>query len=411
MGVFLYPIFPKFNAKVVLNMVHTATLTYLLDSKEKADLYEKFKKIPGSYYAKQEYKWCNSTLKSNGITLWAYKLDTICYGVLVMRINFIRLVEQQNRIAVLAEADIPRIEKKFNELMDNLLPGLPYFAEWKVNRLDYCVNIHTEHVAQYIKLLHKANIPTTMKQKRDDNGNYKFQDGSFYLISKARDRRFRKTGSKTYNFYDKYQELQNQLKNGEPNVTAEVVEQGKNILRLEVQCFKPGLEYLKVKNKYPTKQILYYLNPQTGYEIIDRAICLSCGYADFQRKKTARQMIDAMKCQDKTKHRLHQLINDISRTSWQKVKKSYISSGLMTEATFRYYINLLQKNNINPITIDKNVSLPGKKTTDGLRSLWELFDEAYTAEPFLITDTADDFDIDSFVKEDLKYENHKRILD
>lgn len=379
-------------------MVHTATLTYILNGKE-AQLYEQFKNIPGSYYAQQNYKWCNSTLKEYGITLWAYKLEDIDFCTLVMRINFIRLVEQQDRIVVMTENDIPRIETKFNELMDNLMPGLPHFHAWKVNRIDYCINVHTEYADTYIKLLQDSDIPATMKQQTDRHGNYTFKPGSFYLLSKARNRSKKKTGSKTINFYDKFQELQEQLRNEEPGVTAEVVEQGRNILRLEVQCFKPLVEYLKVKGGFPAKYIHYYLNAEIGYNIIERAIKLSCGTADFQRRLVAHEMIDSLSCHQKTKDCLKKMINDISRSSLHKTKKKYLENNIMSESQFRYYLQILNKNNINPVTISKNEKLPGKTTREGLKSLWELFYEAYTAELTFDTDTYDIFDVDSFVNE------------
>lgn len=399
MGVFLFLSFPKFNERRK-NMVHTATLTHWINRQ----LYEEFKHAPGTQFYQQETKLCNLSLRDNGITLWAYQLEPLGAYILVMRINFIRLVEKQDRVAVMAEADVTRIEKKFNELMDELMLGLPHFEEWKVNRIDYCVNVHTPYVAEYIELLKDSNIPPSMKRLTDENRNQIWKNGSFYLISKARRKKPKKTGSKTINFYDKHKELQNQLERQEPGITADIVEQGRNILRLEVQCFKPMVEYLKVKGGFSAKYIKYYLNAEYGYNLIERAIVLSCGRADFHRRAVAHEMIDVLKAQTKTKALLHELIDDVSRASLHKVKQRYLKAGKLTATQFRYYIKLLERNNINPVTISKNTSLPGKTYREGLRSLWELFYEAYTAEPLFGADpgdTADTFDIDSFIKDEL----------
>lgn len=380
-------------------MVHTATITHILTVQDYW-IYDAFKELPGSFYVKQDYKWCNKSLRDRGIILWSYKLPDY-RRILVMRINFIRLVEQQDRVTILREQDIPQVEQAFNELLQELLPGMPLFKDWKVNRIDYAVNVRTPYVQEYIKLLQKSDIPPYMKQTTDRHGNYCFKPGSFYLISKARNRLCHRTGSKTINFYDKYAEMQKQLEDNQPGITPEIVEQARDILRLEVQCFKPKTETIKTKYGLASKLVYLFLNAEYGFDILSSAIIQSCGTADFQRTRVAKEMIDSMDCTNKKKDALKLLISDISRSSLHKIKKLYVSSGVMKPSTFRNYIKLLEQHNINPVTISKNAKLKDRTTLQGLPSLWELFYEAYNNEMVFSEDEIDIFDIDHFISEEL----------
>lgn len=394
-------------------MVHTATLTY----RPTGELFKRFIDLGDTKWIKDEHSWMNTRFKSQGIKVYAYSIERPGNGTVfkckwfVIRINFKRLVEQQERIVVMTEDDTAAVEEKFNDLMQQLLPDMPLFEKWKVNRIDYCVNVRTPYVEEYIRLMQKGNIPYNMKiPYNKENRNYSWRDGSCYLISKAADKRKKKTGSITINFYDKYNELKKQqLKGDNPEITEEVVEQGRNILRLEVQCHKPKTEYLKVKHGMSGKNIHYFLQGNIGYDVLDRAVQQVCGTASYRRKAVAMEMINELGLQERKKDKMKKLVAAASDSysSVKKIKELWTKPSenfVMGIATFRNYIHLLEENDINAVTISNNKSLQGKTYKEGLKSVWELFDEAYHDEYYvdeIETDDADDIeDFLEYLEED-----------
>lgn len=208
-------------------MVHTATITYVPASKE---LFKAFVNANGTAYYQQENKYMNTSYKEQGIRVSAYIMKKNGYSTYAFkcRINFKRLIEQQDRISVYSDADFKEIVNKFNTIME-YLGGLPSFENWNTNRIDYCINIKTPYVKEYIDLMQKGDVPHSQRLSYNpSNRNYAHRKGSVYLVSKARDKRKGNTGSTTINFYDK----EDQIKKEQADNS--VIEQAKNILRLEV---------------------------------------------------------------------------------------------------------------------------------------------------------------------------------
>lgn len=359
-------------------MVHTATLTYFLKGAE-YQLYRNFIKLDDTVFMPNKTIWCNRRLTDRGITIMAkhHQWGNFSTCLMIIRINFKRVIEQKDRIVVATEKDTYEVAAAFDELLETLLPGMPTFYAWKVNRIDYCVNVRTSYVKEYIELLQKSRIPYNMKIPPNEHRNKCFRPGSYYVISKVRDRRTKKTGSTTINIYDKYQELLSQQRK-DPSITDDIVNQGKDILRIEVQCHKPKTEYLKVKHHMESKNIHLFLDSTIGYEVLHAALCNICGTADFQRKGVADAMIDNLKCSSKKKTKLKDIVK--STGSVQQTKEDYISNGVMTKETFNSYLKLLENHNINAVTISDTKHLPGKSYKDGLESLWTLFNDAYMEE-------------------------------
>lgn len=359
-------------------MVHTATLTYITEQSD--GLYNSFIGLDSTHKNQRLEKYYNVSLKENGITLWAYKLPRPgrTLYILMMRINFKRVIEQQDRVAVMTELETDVIENRCNELLAGLMGELPAFHEWKVNRIDYCINVHTPYVSKYIKLLQKSRIPARMKIPVNAQRNRNPRRGSCYLISEKCDKRTGYKGSYTINFYDKYEELKyQQLKNGNSLITDELIEQGRGILRLEIQCHKPKTEYIKRKMGFETKSVLNYLNWEIGYDLIGTAITRVCGTSDFHKVSKAKELIDELNCTSKKREKLKRLIGIISNSTLENIKEKYMTEQGITETTFKEYIKLLDNHNINVITISDKVNLQGENK---LASVWSLFHDAFVRE-------------------------------
>lgn len=171
-------------------MVHTATITCMITEKE----YKNFTEQPETVWYQQEEKYHNGSYKEDGIALTAYRVyeNKIFKGrVVSCRINFKRLIEKDDKISVYVEADHDKVVEKFDEIMQML--QLPTWTYWTVNRMDYCVNVTTPYVKEYIALFQKGDIPSHQRLSYDRRTrNKSHKDGSLYLPAKARDSRKRK---------------------------------------------------------------------------------------------------------------------------------------------------------------------------------------------------------------------------
>ena len=175
-------------------MVHTATLTY----SPTKELFQSFIMAQGVRYDPRTKRFILDKYKSNGIVLFAFETIKQTYHsyALLCRINFKRLIETGDRIATFAESDTDAVAASFDAIMAKISPDMPPFFEWNVNRIDYCVNVRTPYVAEYLRLLKKSDMPHYFRAR---NGNHYQRSGSLYLVC----------DSVTVKFYDKQDQLRN----------------------------------------------------------------------------------------------------------------------------------------------------------------------------------------------------------
>ena len=356
-------------------MVHTAELTY----KPNGDLIRAFKNLDNSDWHKQKNIWYIGSLKDQGLQFWLIEVRKPDYMSprIICRTNFCKLLHPDDRISMMTAWDIDTVENKFNELINGLLPMLPRFKYWSVNRIDYCLNIHTPYVQEYLDLLKKGNRFFMKDWYDKKNRNYTQQDGSLYLVSTAK----KKNRGITINFYDKFDEMKKSLdENSElSDDEKDDMELPKDILRLEVQCHKAKTERIREKYGMPFKSIKDFLDPRISYDIISFYIKRIAGTADYQRKSIALDMIYYASCRQATKEKLKQIIRDIGiqHSTVAKVREKYAAFGYMRREEFNRHIRTLQKYNINPVTIRDNRRLEGKTLKEGLPSIYSLYEEAF----------------------------------
>ena len=353
-------------------MVHTATITYVPASKE---LFKAFVNANGTAYYQQENKYMNTSYKGQGLRISAYIMKKNGYSTYAFKckINFKRLIERQDRISVYSDADFKEIVNKFNTIME-YLGGLPSFENWNTNRIDYCINIKTPYVKEYIDLMQKGDVPHSQRLSYNpSNRNYAHRKGSVYLVSKARDKRKGNTGSTTINFYDK----EDQIKKEQADNS--VIEQAKNILRLEVQCNRPKLDYLKKKYVLEDKKITSLLSAQISFDVLESAVLAICKVGDYYRRTEALKKIDDLKCHQKTKDNMKLIIDTVSKqyNSIDKARKQLVKSNQLTKKQFNGYIQKLNAIDINPVTIRDNKHLADKSLKDGLDSIYSLLMDAF----------------------------------
>ena len=357
-------------------MIHTATLTI----KPSRAVFDIFTGHPKSYFIKQDSIWMNKSFKDYGLILTGkvYYYDGFAIRSIQCRINFKRLIEQQNRIAVYTDADFDKMVATFNTIMVHL-GGLPCFAEWNVKRIDYCINIKTPYVKEYISLMQKGDIPVWQRPPYNPTSKrYCNRIGSVYLPAKGRNVKQNKTGSITINFYDKnHQQAAETIKN---NTVSEALQQSENILRLEVQCHRPKLSSLARKYSLDDTKIINFLSSQISFDVLETAIKSVCRLGDYQRKTVAEQMLEASKGLHKsTKEDLKTLLQEVNRQhqSVSKARDRLAAAGILTRDRFNQLLKKLDELNINPVTIPDNKSIPNKTHKEGLENIYIQFFDTF----------------------------------
>ena len=358
-------------------MIHTALIT----SEVSIDVYDKFRNLDDTIYMSDSKKYLNSRYRENGINIIGYyifkpKFQTY---IIAIKINFKKLInENYDKTDLLKQKDIENtdIELSFNNIIQELNIGLPLYENWKVNRIDYCVNINTPYVKEYINILHKSDMPYNLTYGAGENRNYSKRKDSFYLVKKQNHKK-KFTQNVRINFYNKQEQLKNAQKKG-VQVTDEQIAAAKNILRLEVQCFKSKTEYLKTKYSMTTKNLSYFLNAEISHDVILNALSKIVRVGNYRRKSKAIELISKRNGHNSTNDILKQIVNDVAvqHSAVYKVREKYILKGMKKE-TFNNCLKLLDKINVNPVTIPDNLKLEGKRYDEGLTDLITLFEQAF----------------------------------
>lgn len=136
--------------------------------------------------------------------------------------------------------DLTEFVNEINCYMQTLLtvPMLD-ILDFEVNRIDYCFNINTPHVEEYLDVLDRA-FRQVNNGNRVDYTQEKRLNGSVYIKTmgdyKANTRR-----NYVLNYYDKFDRLEYLREKGQPIADADW-KYAENILRLEVQC---GFQFIK----------------------------------------------------------------------------------------------------------------------------------------------------------------------
>ncbi len=358
-------------------MVHTAELTYFPNS----EFIKSFRTLNGSVWYTQDKVWYNGLLKDYGLQFRLKMIEHPDFRSprMICRVNFSKLLHPADKISIITPWDIDEAENRFNDLTRDLLPFFPEFQFWKVNRIDYCVNVHTPYVDEYIHLLKKGNR-RYMQDWYDRNGNYTQKPGSLYYVATAKRKRNRGV---TVNFYNKIDEMMKSFEsNGEWPDDERMDELPRDILRLEVQCHKAKVDYLQKKYGLPDRSVMYFLDHRIAYEMISTYLKIIAGESDYHRKSVALEMIDQTGCRQATKEKMKNIIQDVAKqhSSIWKVRDAYVQNGIMQRDEYNALMRMLHSHNINPVTITNNLHLEGLTLKQGLKSVFSIFEDTFEKE-------------------------------
>ncbi|KZD30939.1 hypothetical protein OCB16_03350 [Bacillus cereus] len=269
------------------------------------------------------------------------------YHAIEIRMNPKMLLKQNEYIQISKFDDYPVIEQMFFNLLEetqknmlgndaivNQFSPINSIATYKVNRIDYCVNLFSTNADQYIKLIEKADIPkrfAPVKAYDSKSKRKKLYKSTYYVKNK----------SVCLNFYDKhYQLLQ---------VKDDILAANANgIIRFEVQCEKSKLENLC--RKHSISNSLYHLsNDELSHNILIKYYVQSIGLGDYYTLTKAKEIIhDAQNYTNKKKQLMITILNLVSQKKyvWKARKESNICPKKF-DKTLKHLTEL----RINPVTI------------------------------------------------------------
>lgn len=279
------------------------------------------------------------------------------------------------------DTQISNLYRNFKEFMSIIFSSKSKrrdLAGWYVIRIDYCINIKTEYVSEYIELFQRGDKPYNMtfptsyaKEQNKAADDCSHKPGSVYFVN----------GSRHINIYDKRdkrkKELEYQrLKTGDELLPEDIeeLERYKDILRLEVQILLPGTNYLKNKHGMPDKELLNFLSiPDEARKMLCDAYRRICGCGDYYSHKKAIEIITDSNKHKRTKEgmiKALKLIKGSNNTgSIRTARKRYNATRDGALPAFDTVIAALNDVGVNPITL-------GKKTKPAfLQSLYNTVNE------------------------------------
>lgn len=261
-------------------------------------------------------------------------------------------------ITAAAYCDMKMAVINFNNEMKKISPLLKTFYDYRIKRVDYCINFYIKELAsectqeQIIDLLKRGDIPPSYQEwtEYDEKARRnKSRPESFYLYN----------SSVTINCYSKYMQLMNLSKknqeNGYPPLSTQVLEAAQDIIRFEVQCKYHKTFTLNQKaevlgnhelNKYKTLLVHDFYNKEIYY-YWDKTI----GRGDWYSMQEAICIIQSQHFNSQKEKRLIDALHFVSQHRSIATAKSLLEGKEL--GIFNHTLSDLSRLNINPVTIPR----------------------------------------------------------
>ena len=271
---------------------------------------------------------------------------------LTIQLNPTKLLNR-DIVELTKEEDLQEVEKRFNEVLEQIHLDLNTFCYWTLNRIDYCINIKTPNVKEYIKLFQRCSLPYRFNIPYDKKAKVrKHKEGSFYVFN----------NSTIINFYNKELERFNN--------TGKILESAKDILRLEIQCKKGKTDYIKYKYNFDIKYLGYFTSEELSLKIIASYFYKIIGKGDYYKLDKARAIINSSQHTKATKDKLINVLELINKH--KSIDKARENSNYSKDS-FNRYIKQIRALGVNPITI------PRRWTIDNLKEI-DIYKDRFSTE-------------------------------
>jgi len=308
------------------------------------------------FYDKGTATYCE-LFKDNGLNLILKRNefeDGISYSAFEIIMNptrllnpeeYYQLADMRHSAAIYRKFEkvIELIKKEFNKDKRNKLFKfkLDKLDSYKFKRVDFAVNIETELIERYMKLIERGNIPNgfhpyTIYDKSCKRS--KPAKDSFYLLGKNK----AKKDTVTINYYNKGQQLKNRK--------LPCDKRAKHTIRLEVQC-----EYIKTytltKSEAFNKQgFLYFLSKEVSDDILRFYYNKTIGFSDYYPLSKAKEIILSTKMKQKKKNVLVGTLDLVNKKRGIWKARETVSD----KKEFDKHIKEIHKCGVNPVTIPVN---------------------------------------------------------
>ena len=319
-------------------------------------------------YFKGEYrgiKWCVRASKKPS--------DSLTY-IVEATINPKFLAGTNDYLTAATYREINLAIINFNNESKKISPLLHNFNDYKIDRIDYCINISLDEFIprynsdQILNLIKRSDIPPHYIERMEyDNTAHRMisKPESFYLISK----------SVNINYYSKYLQLLNKSKENVKRrlkpIDPEILDASRDIYRFEVQCKYHKIYSLSQKaekagdnssNKYKS-----LLTPVICIGIVSSYYKKTIGKGDWYTLSEAEKIIKSKDFYRQKEQRLINALKCVSQCrSLAKAKKTCPEDQL---SAFKETLNELSDLNINPVTIPREWNI--KHIPNLLRSYFD----------------------------------------
>lgn len=268
----------------------------------------------------------------------------------------------------------------FNNESKKISPLLYQFKDYKIDRIDYCINISLDEFIpgynsdQILNLIKRSNIPPHYEEwKVYDKTAHRMisKPESFYLISK----------SVNINYYSKYLQLLNKseenVKKKLKPIDQETIDASRDIYRFEVQCKYHKIYSLSQKtdkegnpdyNKYKN-----LLDPVTCIKIVSDYYKRTIGKGDWYSLSEAEKIIKSQNYNCQREQKLINALKFVSQCRSLSNAKKNCPEKILKK--FENTLDELSDLNINPVTIPREWNI--KHIHNLLRSYFDKLPMAY----------------------------------
>lgn len=340
-------------------MFHTYELIIKIESEEE---FENYRNIFSVYSSKNRGKFFPSkrdkneyimnATKGKGI-IWSlakhFKKERVFY-YLKAKVNPGVLIDQ-DYINPISSDEISTLIKEFDMLSRAVSEHMPRFSDYKINRIDYCINLDIKEIGkglspqEIMKIIRRSDKPRGYKEfmKYDKSAKKsKPPKDSYYLIN----------GSVNVNIYDKYEQLKKEKKDGKiPDWVP--IEEAQNIIRFEIQCKQSKMKELRETYDIKKHDHESILSSEMCEEVLLSYFRKIIGPGEYYTIQTAKKIIEKSDYADNEKKEMVNALELVSlKRSIRKARESLDSKS--KKKSFNEALDNLRQLNINPVTIPRD---------------------------------------------------------
>ena len=346
------PIIAEDNSKKY--SVHTMMFRVRLTKRDRDSIKEKLinlsnKKGMGYYEEKSEgkavYKTMNFNVAScfgfNTISLLKIKSENgnVFYWMDI-KINPRWMFHKDNHpfVYIASKKDLELSYKKIGQfLKEAKINGIDSEAFY-IQRADYCVNIDLEdrkRVKAYMRLMKKGAYPYKSERMMEysEKGKREIPTRDSFTVYTERFE---------FSVYDKYAQLSKEA----DKYSEEEIQEAEGMIRIELRVKRSKIRYDEKKTGCNSTLEFLFSADEIAERNIPRYLMKAYGSGKFVKHEKAKKIIETSDCKKKSKNKMVEILEKVSRGNLQEVKDSYGKD-------FPEYMKKFNELGISPITIEK----------------------------------------------------------